>query len=246
MALGLLARSADVAALAPGTVTALADLMWRRGLDPAPVLVRAQFAHPGDFLIPFTLGLYARDPAERIAHYRAARAVQADSYPLLTNLGNALRTKGDHDGAVACHREALRLDPTLALAHYNLGNALGDKGDMTGAIAAFKEAIRLDPRHPGAHNVLGTALKDKGDLPDAIAAYREAIRLVPKYAQAHNNLRYCLQMTGDLDGAIACYREAIRLDSKLPQPRNNLDRVLKLKAERDAKVAPPPRPVDRP
>src|SRR5262249_19324625 len=86
-------------------------------------------------------------------------------------------------------REALRLDPRLALAHNNLGNALADKGDPDGAIAAFREAIRLDPGFALAHNNLGFVLLRKGDLDGAVAEFREALRLDPQLAIARNNLR---------------------------------------------------------
>jgi Flp pilus assembly protein TadD len=51
------------------------------------------------------------------------------------NLGNAILSKGDVDGAIAEYREALRLNPKNESAHYNLGVAPGNKGDWGGAIA---------------------------------------------------------------------------------------------------------------
>jgi hypothetical protein len=56
MRLWWLARSAAPATLHPATCTALAEVMRARGLDPTGLLLRAQFAHPGEFLIPFSLG----------------------------------------------------------------------------------------------------------------------------------------------------------------------------------------------
>ncbi len=47
------------------------------------------------------------------------------------NLGVALGSKGDWDGAIAEYREALRLNPNNDTAHNNLGVALGNKGDWT-------------------------------------------------------------------------------------------------------------------
>ena len=48
---------------------------------------------------------------------------------------------GDHAGAIAAHRTALRLRPDDALTHYNLGLALAKKGDPAGAIAPYR-AVR--------------------------------------------------------------------------------------------------------
>src|SRR5438067_1602731 len=71
------------------------------------------------------------------------------------NLGNALYVKGDHDGAIAEYREAIRVKPDHAEAHHNLGSALDDKGDHDGAIAEWHEAIRLKPDLAKAHYDLG-------------------------------------------------------------------------------------------
>src|SRR5205085_8526651 len=110
-----------------------------------------------------------------------------------SGLGNTLRGKGDVDGAAAAFREAIRLDPKSAPAHFNLGAVLCDvKHDYDGAIAAFKEAIRLDPKDADAHYCLGNALRGKGDPDGAIAAFREAIRLDPGHAPARNNLAWLL------------------------------------------------------
>ena len=61
-----------------------------------------------------------------------------------SNLGVALATTRDIDGAIAEFREALRLNPTSADAHANPGTALGIKGDVDGAITEYREAIRFE------------------------------------------------------------------------------------------------------
>jgi tetratricopeptide (TPR) repeat protein len=49
------------------------------------------------------------------------------------------------DGAFAAYRDAIRINPELALAHYNLGLALMDNGDNAGAKASFETYLCLDP-----------------------------------------------------------------------------------------------------
>jgi tetratricopeptide (TPR) repeat protein len=48
-------------------------------------------------------------------------------------------------------REALRLDPSFAKAHFQLGTILEDKGDSEAALAELKEAARLDPAYAEPH-----------------------------------------------------------------------------------------------
>src|SRR5262249_1544418 len=89
-----------------------------------------------------------------------------------SNLGAALRDSGDVRGAIAAHREAIRLKPDLALAHYNLGNALSGSGDVSGAVAAYREAIRLKPDYAEAHCNLGKALEGQGRYAESLAEPR--------------------------------------------------------------------------
>jgi tetratricopeptide (TPR) repeat protein len=76
-------------------------------------------------------------------------------------------------------REAMRLTPDDAVAHYDLGNALGDKGDWDGAIKEYGEAIRLKPEFAIAHFNLGLALEHKWDRQSAVAEYCRTLELQP-------------------------------------------------------------------
>jgi tetratricopeptide (TPR) repeat protein len=48
-------------------------------------------------------------------------------------------------------REAIRLDPGLAKAHFQLGTVLEDKGESESALTELKEAARLEPSYPEPH-----------------------------------------------------------------------------------------------
>ena len=101
--------------------------------------------------------------------------------------GEAYRSKGDMDRAIADYTEALRLNPKYALAYSNRGLAYRDKGDTDRAIANLTEAIRLDPKSAIAYNNRGSAYWRKGENDRAIADYTEALRLDPKNAIAYVN-----------------------------------------------------------
>jgi tetratricopeptide (TPR) repeat protein len=239
-AVGLLASSADTTRLAPGTVTALSVLMQKHDLDPTRVLLAAQFAHPGDFLIAFALGEYygnIKDAAQTIAHFRTARALRPDNLAILNDLGVFLAQLGDRDGAIACYREAIRLEPTFSYPHSNLGGVLLAKEQLDEAIAAYREAIKLDPKYADAHYNLGNALVAKGQLDAAIVAFREASKHDPKHADAHYNLGVALVAKGQLDAAIVAFRDAIRLNPGYAQAHSNLGNALVVKGQLDAAIA---------
>ncbi len=128
------------------------------------------------------------------------------------NLGVALFSTGKTSDAIAAYREALRLEPAMAVAHNNLSIALCQSGQAQEATAEAREAIRLDPHYPEAFNSLGNALEETGSLDEAIAAYGKAVELRPDYAAAHCNLGSPCKAVGLLDAAIAEFQAAIRIE----------------------------------
>ena len=64
------------------------------------------------------------------------------------NRGNALAQRGDHEGAVASLREAIRCKPDFAAAYCNLGLSLKELGAGGEAREMLEKAVRLDPDNP--------------------------------------------------------------------------------------------------
>ena len=56
--------------------------------------------------------------------------------------GNIRSRQGDHDEALRCYREAVRLRPTLVEAQLNLGSNLYLRGEREGALAAYEACLR--------------------------------------------------------------------------------------------------------
>ncbi len=76
---------------------------------------------------------------------RVAASVQADDRlsKAMLDHGQTLERKGDLDGTLAAYREATRLDPKSASAHFAVGRILHRRGDKTGALDEYGEALRL-------------------------------------------------------------------------------------------------------
>jgi serine/threonine-protein kinase len=203
--------------------------------EAVTLLREIQGRHPNDFWINFNLanalwlpGVRSRvNLDESITYRRIAVALRPDNAAARTNLGTALRAKGDLAGAIREHRRAIELDPQLVNGHNNLGNALMATGDRAGALKAFRRAIELDPNHASAHSNLGNALQAAGDLPGAVREFRRAIELDPKYPNPHNGLAVIFHAKGDWRGAIREYRRAIELDPEVAGFHNNLGLALK-------------------
>ena len=98
--------------------------------------------------------------------------------------GNQLYLKGDHDGAIAQYRDAVRLKPDEALYHRSIEELLSSRNDLDGDIPEYREAI-------------GKTLDAKGDLSGATAEYRSSIKMNPDCAKVHDNLANMRERIGD-------------------------------------------------
>ncbi len=78
----------------------------------------------------------------------------------------------------AC-REALRLDPKLALAHTALGMLEWGTGRLEEAKRSFLRALELDPKDAYNLRSLGRLLESQGAFEEAEETFRKAIKLAP-------------------------------------------------------------------
>ena len=180
------------------------------------------------------------DLDEAVAVFRNLKRLRPRHAGHLACLGRALNEKGlsreaDEmlEAAAAVEREAIRLNPTDAFAHFNLGKTLSSQAKSDAAIAEFQTAIRLQPDLVIAHTSLGIQWRRQGNLDLAIAEYRTVTRLNPDRADAHNNLGVALMYQGKLDEAIDELRSAIQLRPDYAVAFCNLGNTLRLKGNLD-------------
>lgn len=60
-------------------------------------------------------------------------------------MGNTLREMQDINGALACFKKAIQINPSFADAHCNLASMYKDMGNITDAIRFYKKALKLKP-----------------------------------------------------------------------------------------------------
>jgi len=103
--------------------------------------------------------------------------------------GNSLLKQRKLSAAVKEFREAVRLKPDYAEAHFGLGFAIQEQEEYQQfAEKEYREAIRLKPNYPEAHYMLGCLLVVERKYDVAVQEYREAIRLKPDYLWAIEEL----------------------------------------------------------
>ena len=112
-----------------------------------------------------------------INNYKKALKINpyyADAY---SNMGNALKDKGDLEAAIESYKQALKIKPDYAQAYNNMGNALKDKGDLEAAINSYKQALKIKPDYAEGHCDLGSALLLLNQNEQALVSYEKAISL---------------------------------------------------------------------
>jgi tetratricopeptide (TPR) repeat protein len=177
--------------------------------------------------------------AELVEHTKYGARWPAVPDPVLATVtdlrddANALLQRGiklagadDLDGAIAAHEAALKIDPSLALAHANLVSLYGRQRNWAKAEEHYKAAVALGVNVAAAHYDYGVLLAMQERWDEAAEAYRRALAVNPLHAQAHNNLGQILERTRQFDEAAAEYRLALASQPTLRLARFNLGRML--------------------
>ena len=119
-----------------------------------------------------------------VANYQKAidlnlKSGHPDAWPYL-NLAITERALNELSKAEAHLREAIRLDPNLAPAHFQLGDILEDSGQAKDAIDQFQAAARLDPAYAEPHYALARIYRKLGDA-------AESKKEMKSYLQIHSH-----------------------------------------------------------
>ncbi len=167
---------------------------------------------------------------EAIAEYRLAirygNAAGDDARLHLANVHHELAlllyARGERDDAITHLREAVRLQPDFAGAHFNLGNAYRDTGRLDDAATEYRETVRLVPADAEAHANLGALLSERGRIDEARAELITALHYDPHSDVALTNLGIALRRQGTPGDAVAALRELVARTPDAPEARHQL------------------------
>lgn len=144
--------------------------------------------HPEALRLLGLLRHRARRPLEARALFLRALERRPDDPLLHSDLGSALMSLGDADGAFASWRRACALAPDEPAPWYNLGRNLQLQGRGEEAVPALRRALELSPGIVPAAVLLGDASLHLGRFADAAAAYRQALHADPACGDAWRGL----------------------------------------------------------
>jgi serine/threonine protein kinase/Flp pilus assembly protein TadD len=115
----------------------------------------------------------------------------------------------DFPQASSFYQEALRLDPSFAMAYARLGVAYGNQGAITKAVEYLKKAYDLRERVTERERMYIEAqyALQQYDLPKALQAYKLFVATYPRDAAAWNNLANAYGAVGDMEQSLAGFQK---------------------------------------
>lgn len=125
------------------------------------------------------------------------------------NLGVALLEQFNYDAAAAAFREALRVDPAVAIAHLNLSLALLYLPDLAGAAREATEAARLLPLAPQPPYVLGLVARAENRNAEARTFFERVRGMDPRDSGSATHLAQILLQERNYDEAIALLQPVV-------------------------------------
>jgi eukaryotic-like serine/threonine-protein kinase len=115
----------------------------------------------------------------------------------------------DFPQAASFYQEALRLDPSFAMAYARLGVAYGNQGAFTKAIEYLKKAYDLRERVTERERMYieSQYALQQFDLPKALQSYKLFVATYPRDTAAWNNLANAYGLVGDFEQALAGFQK---------------------------------------
>ena len=135
----------------------------------------------------------------------------------LVNYENA-----EYSEAIDEFKQAIKLKPNYAAAHYHLANAYFGLRRYDEALDSYKKAVKIKPSYIDAHYSLGVLATMLSEYDDAIKALKKVIKLDPKHSRAFFSLGNAYSELEDYEEAVTYYKKAVQLKPKDAAARYSL------------------------
>jgi Tfp pilus assembly protein PilF len=128
-------------------------------------------------------------------------------------------------------REATRIEPRSAEAHFGLGTALRKQKKTKPAIASLRRALALRSDLIDAKLEEGLALVDDGQLDVAAQCFMEVIERKPTSTEAPFQMGVLFQNRYQFDDAAECFRRVLLIDPAHAKSHANLGAIHAMKGD---------------
>jgi tetratricopeptide (TPR) repeat protein len=153
-----------------------------------------------------------RDDVVRVLRPSAGRERARTAYELYLRASQLDEDPLSMDDAEMLYREAITLDPWLAIAYTNLGNIRFRRHDAEAAETLYKKALEIDVRQPEAQYNLGYVMLERGQPELSVPLFHGAIEADPKFSDAYFNLAMAYEQIGETSKARPFWKSYIALE----------------------------------
>ncbi|MHB8488574.1 MAG: tetratricopeptide repeat protein [Candidatus Dormibacteria bacterium] len=132
----------------------------------------------------------------------------------LVSQGLKAELAGDSSTAETTYRQAIKLDPNNAVAHYDLGTVYDHQSSTAQAVKEYTATLVIDPTFTDAlfNLAVDTASTDSSG---AEKLYLRVVALQPGFAAAWLNLGFIVRAQGAPAAARSDWAKAVALDASL-------------------------------
>jgi len=153
-----------------------------------------------------------RDDVVRVLRPSAGRERARTAYELYLRASQLDEDPLSMDDAEVLYREAILLDPWLAIAYTNLGNIRFRRHDAEAAELLYRKALEIDVRQPEAQYNLGYVMLERGQPELSVPLFHGAIEADPKFSDAYFNLAMAYEQIGETSKARPFWKSYISLE----------------------------------
>lgn len=134
-----------------------------------------------------------------------------------TDLGAVYYQNKQYEIALEEFNEAIKIDPTFALAYNGLGLVHSSLGQVDIADQHFKKAIQLEPNNSESHNNYGSFLCSRGFYDESIKEFLAAVKnpLYATPAVAYSNAGICSIRKNDYISGEGYLQKALQINPLL-------------------------------
>jgi len=150
-------------------------------------------------------------PADALASFDRALALDANHFEALANRGHVLLDLGRNDDALAVLDTVLAREPRHLPSRVNRANALVALGRPDEAIAEYDTALALNPNDLKALFNRANALFRAGRYAESLAGFDRLLALAPRHPEGLSSRGLSLQALGRHQDALGDYAKAIML-----------------------------------
>jgi tetratricopeptide (TPR) repeat protein len=205
----------------------LATKYYRQAINLSlsrPALTSSKSTHNQPELSPVLLAQSQVKPStsqldKAIQRYHKQAKLQPNSPKIYTDLGNLYAKKSNFSEAIACYRQAIKLNHKYPNAHLSLARTLLKAGKQQEFVKEMQLALALQPNMGTALDrcSLADALVEQNQEQQAIGFYHQAITLDPTFSFSYHRLSDILSRQGKHDEAIALLEQGIQQNPQNPE-----------------------------